>query len=202
MLIIFWYVEHYTIVPDICYEKLHLLSERLAFLGIMGFQLSAPLNPLNMIECCEGPSGFRGALNWLPWLPRNASLSNRYTPDIGRFPSPDKTIVDKSCKKYEASNYARLRKPPKSDYNCPRVLRRTAIVYAQLRTPPWNLSYPHSTIVLRGLRVWHRGTPVSVCIVIKQNDDDYARYDVWNVLLNMTACKYQPIAGPAVSLHS
>ena len=42
------------------WKKSHLLSERLAALGIMGTQLRAPLVPHDTIECCDGVRGSRG----------------------------------------------------------------------------------------------------------------------------------------------
>ena len=41
------------VVPD--WKISHSLSERLTSLGIMGYQLMAPLKPLNTIECCGWP---------------------------------------------------------------------------------------------------------------------------------------------------
>ena len=60
------------------WTKLHWLSERLAFLGIMGSEMKAPLKPLNTIGLgCPGV--FKGTLNWDPIMPRDASLSDSCT---------------------------------------------------------------------------------------------------------------------------
>ena len=45
------YVGHTTRLDR---KNFHWLSERLAFLGIMGAQLRAPLKSLGTIECCDG----------------------------------------------------------------------------------------------------------------------------------------------------
>ena len=55
------------------------VRETHAPLGIMGDQLSTPLKPLGTIKAvnCEGFQGVSS--NWLPMIPRDASLSDNYT---------------------------------------------------------------------------------------------------------------------------
>ena len=51
-------VSLFSVVPD--GKNPHPLSERLASLGMTGDYLRAPLKPLDTIECCDVPRGFRG----------------------------------------------------------------------------------------------------------------------------------------------
>ena len=53
------YKNRLNIRPE---KNKHPLSERLAYLGIIGDPIKGALKPLNMIECCDGPGGSRGPL--------------------------------------------------------------------------------------------------------------------------------------------
>ena len=69
--------------PD--WKNLQLLSEGLVSLSVMGANLRTPLKPPNTVECFDGPGGFGGAHNRVPMMPREASLSENYTPDRYSF---------------------------------------------------------------------------------------------------------------------
>ena len=62
-----WLFKHW--LGKLASRKKKLVSERLAFLGIMGEQLKASLKPLSSIVCCDGPMG-------LPKMTRDGSLSD------------------------------------------------------------------------------------------------------------------------------
>ena len=47
----------------VCFQPEQNLFQKLASLGIMGVLLRLPLEP-PIRYCCDGPSGFRGGLNW------------------------------------------------------------------------------------------------------------------------------------------
>ena len=49
------------------------LFMRLASLGMMGAQIRAPLKPLNVIECCDGPRDFK----WASMMPRDANQGKK-----------------------------------------------------------------------------------------------------------------------------
>ena len=57
-------------------QKYITLFLRLASLGIMGDQFKASFKPLNTIERCDGPRGFREGPQLVPIMPRDASLRN------------------------------------------------------------------------------------------------------------------------------
>ena len=51
-----------------------------------GGKSGAPSLSPSIRQCCDGPRGFRRALNWVPLMPRGTRLSDSCTSDLGFFP--------------------------------------------------------------------------------------------------------------------